>query len=279
MKKTILITGASSGLGKAASQFFAAKDWNVIATMRNPEKETELAADPNILVTSLDVNDIPSIEAAVKLGLEQFGQIDALVNNAGYGQQGVFEAVSPEKIMEQFNVNVFGLMNVTRAVLPHFRKRQQGTIVNISSGAGRITTPILSVYSASKFAVEGFSESLAYELESQHIKVKIVEPGYIGTSFHERAGAEFATADSLTDYADFSAAMNKLFSSFGGSNNATAEDVARIIYGAVTDNSYTLRYVIGPETEPLIQLRNSKPDQEYVNTMRGMFMPNAFENR
>src|SRR6218665_398777 len=179
MKKTVLITGASSGIGKATSLYFARQGWNVIATMRNPEKETELVNEPNILVSRLEVNDPASINAAIAEGIAKFGKIDALINNAGYGQQGVFEAISTEKIQAQFDVNVFGTMNVTRAMLPHFRANQAGVIVNVSSGAGRVTTPLLSIYSASKFAIEGFSESLAFELDSQNIKVKIVEPGYI----------------------------------------------------------------------------------------------------
>lgn len=279
MKKVIFITGASSGLGKAASLFFAQQDWNVIATMRNPESEKELAAQPNIFLTKLDVNDTASINVAIQQGIEKFGQIDALLNNAGYGQQGLFEAVSPEKIKEQFNVNVFGLMEVTRAILPHFRSRQQGTIVNITSGVGRVTVPLVSIYAASKFAIEGFSEALSYELESQNIKVKIIEPGYVATKFYERAQADFAFDASLEDYSAFQQEMNTLFSSFAKEKTATAEDVAKTIYGAVTDNSHTLRYVAGPDLEPLIALRSTGSDQEYINTMRSQFMPNAFKNK
>lgn len=279
MKKVIFITGASSGLGKAASLFFAQQGWNVIATMRNPESEKELAGQPNIFLTKLDVNDTASISAAIQQGIEKFGQIDALLNNAGYGQQGIFEAVSPEKIKEQFNVNVFGLMEVTRAMLPHFRSRQQGTIVNITSGVGRVTVPLVSIYAASKFAVEGFSEALSYELESQNIKVKIIEPGYVATKFYERAEADFAFDASLEDYNAFQGKMNTLFSSFANQKTATAEDVAKTIYDAVTDDSHTLRYVAGPDLEPLITLRNTGSDQQYIDAMRSQFMPDAFKSK
>lgn len=279
MKKVILITGASSGLGKAASLFFAQQGWNVIATMRNPEEEKELINHPDILVTRLDVTDNDSIKKAITQGIAKFGQIDALVNNAGYGQQGLFEAVSPEKIGLQFEINVFGLMNVTREILPHFRSRQEGTIVNVTSGAGRITVPLISIYAASKFAVEGFSESLSYELESQNIKVKIIEPGYVATPFYQRAATEFAADPSLTDYSDFQAEMNTLFASFASAENATADDVAKTIFTAVTDESHTLRYIAGPDIVPLIALRTSKSDQEYISVMRNQFMPRAFENR
>ena len=279
MKKVIFITGASSGLGKATSLFFAQQGWNVVATMRNPEQEKELTAHANIFITRLDVNDSASITSAIQQGIEKFGYIDALVNNAGYGQQGIFEAVTPEKIKEQFDVNVFGLMDVTRAMLPHFRSRQQGTIVNITSGAGRVTIPMISIYAASKFAVEGFTESLAYEMASQHIKVKIVEPGYILTNFHQRAANDFAMDASLKDYDNFLTDMTAMLASFGDNPVASAEDVAKTVYTAVTDESYTLRYIAGPDLEPLIAIRNSKPDQEYVDFMRGLFMPKAFENK
>lgn len=277
MKKVIFITGASSGLGKATSLFFAQQGWNVIATMRNPEKEKELNSYENIWVTRLDVSDTESIQTAISEGIKKFGHIDALVNNAGYGQQGLFEAISPEKIRAQFDVNVFGLMDVTHAILPHFRNKKQGTLVNVTSGAGRVTVPLISVYAASKFAVEGFSESLSYELESQNIKVKIIEPGYVVTPFYERAAADFAFDPALEDYTAFQEEMNSLFSSFGDQKTATAEDVAKTIYKAVTEESHTLRYIAGPDLEPLVALRNSKPDQEYIETLRSQFMPKAFK--
>jgi len=277
MKKVIFVTGASSGLGKATSLFFAQQGWNVIATMRNPEKETELINLSNVFITRLDVSDTQSIATAINEGIEKFGHIDALINNAGYGQQGLFEAISPEKIREQFEVNVFGLMDVTRAILPHFRSRKQGTIVNITSGVGRITVPLVSIYAASKFAIEGFSESLSYELESQNIKVKIIEPGYVPTSFHERAATDFAIDPALEDYKTFQQDMNSLFSSFKNENTATPNDVAKIIYGSVTDESHTLRYIAGPDLEPMIALRNSTSDQEYIETLRNQFMPESFK--
>ncbi|PSK91528.1 NADP-dependent 3-hydroxy acid dehydrogenase YdfG [Taibaiella chishuiensis] len=276
-----MITGASSGIGKAASLYFAAQGWNVIATMRSPEKETTLAGQDNILVTALDVTDPAAAEAAIKAGIGRFGRIDVLVNNAGYGQQGLFEAITPGKIQAQFDTNVFGLMHVTRAILPHFRAHKSGTVVNVSSGAGRVTTPLLSVYSASKFAVEGFSESLAFELASQQIQVKIVEPGYIATPFYDRAGGEFAADASLEDYQAFSESMTTFFQSFaGGDNLFSAADVAQVIYTAATDGTQQLRYVAGPDIEPMLQLRNGgKADQEYVDYTRKLFMPGAFDHK
>ena len=161
MRKTILITGASSGFGKTTAQYFAEHDWNVIATMRQPEQAQDLKNIKNVLVNRLEVEDEASIVKSLREGIDRFGRIDALVNNAGFGLFGLFEATPKEKIQEQFAVNVFGVMNVTRAILPHFRQNKGGIILNIGSGAGVFGLPMISLYCASKFALEGFSESLA----------------------------------------------------------------------------------------------------------------------
>lgn len=193
MKKTILITGTSSGFGKATAHLFAHKGWNVIATMRRPEEERELEQLPDVLVTRLDVQDRASIAAAIASGIGRFGRIDAVVNNAGFGLFGLFETTLPEKVVEQFDVNVFGVMHVIRAILPHFRQNKGGMILNIGSGAGVFTLPMISLYCASKFALEGFTEALSYELASQNIIVKMIEPGgVLSTNFGRRSGAEAA---------------------------------------------------------------------------------------
>ncbi|MDF7819811.1 SDR family oxidoreductase [Runella sp. MFBS21] len=279
MQKTVLITGTSTGIGRAAAIHFAKNNWNVVATMRNPKSDTELIKIPNILVTALDVTNPTSITEAINLGIGQFGKIDAVVNNAGYGQQGLFEAVSPEKIQAQFDTNVFGVMNVIRGLLPHFRSNKGGVIVNISSGIGKIATPITSIYTASKFAIEGFSEALAYELDSQNIKVKVVEPGFIKTPFYERAGKEFAFIDeSLLDYQKFSDDMALFFKGFESIENLfTAEDVAKVTYEAANDQSNRLRFIAGSDVEPLIEIRNSKPEEEYLQTIRSIFYPSGFK--
>jgi len=277
MKKTMLVTGASSGIGKATALFFAERGWNVIATMRNIDNSLDLAKEPNIWLQKLDVTEIYSIETAIKNSIEKFGQIDVLVNNAGYGQQGLFEAIDADRIQEQFNVNVFGVMNVIRAMLPHFRKNKAGTILNVSSGAGRLTTPLLSIYCASKFAIEGFTESLSYELESQNIFVKLVEPGFIATPFNQKTSETFAYNPELTDYNEFNEEMASFFKSFEGGNNFSAEDVAEVIFSAVTDNTHQLRYTAGPDVEPLLEVRNSGPDQQYVDFMRTLLRPNSFK--
>src|SRR5262245_7714164 len=165
MSKTILITGASSGIGKATAKYFQKKGWNVVATMRRPEKEQELTALDRVLVVRLDVQDPASIVSAVKAAIERFGKIDVLLNNAGYGAYGPLEATPMEKIRRQFDVNVIGLLETTKALLPQFRANRDGVIVNISSIGGRITFPLGTLYHGTKFAVEGLSEALSWEME------------------------------------------------------------------------------------------------------------------
>src|SRR5258708_3354641 len=204
MKQTILITGTSTGLGRTTARFFAARGWNVVATMRRPETEAELTHLENVLVTRLDVQDLASIGAAIAEGIKRFGRIDALLNNAGFGLFGLFEGTPREKIQEQFDVNVFGVMDTTRAILPHFRQNRAGIILNVSSGAGVFTLPMISLYCASKFALEGFSEALSYEVGSQGITVKIIEPGGIlSTGFNKLSGAEAGHVQAPPEYDEF----------------------------------------------------------------------------
>jgi NAD(P)-dependent dehydrogenase (short-subunit alcohol dehydrogenase family) len=276
MKPTVLITGASTGLGRTAAQLFARSGWNVAATMRRPEDGAALAELPGVLVTRLDVQDVPSIGSAIDDALARFGRIDALVNNAGYGLFGIFEGTPPEKIREQFDVNVFGVMDTIRAILPHFRANKRGLIINVSSGAGVFTLPMLSLYCASKFALEGFSESLSYELSSQNITVKIVEPGgVVTTHFGKRSGAEAAANLHLPDYDRFVAGANEVFAGLRASRKATEDDVARVILEAATDGSDRLRYVATADILPLVTARRETSEAQYVALMRATFLPKA----
>jgi NADP-dependent 3-hydroxy acid dehydrogenase YdfG len=184
MNKTILITGSSSGIGKATAKLFHEKGWNVVATMRRPESESELNKLDRVLVTRLDVIDLESIQAAVKQGLDRFGKIDVLLNNAGFGVFGPLEATPLEKIREQFETNVLGLLATTKVLLPIFRANREGMIINVSSVGGKITFPLGSLYHGTKFAIEGISEALSFEMAEIGVKVKIVEPGAVRTNFN-----------------------------------------------------------------------------------------------
>lgn len=244
MKKTVLITGSSSGIGKAAVKYFAEKGWNVAATMRKPEDEKGLRETPGLKLIRLDVQDEASIAEAVRQTIAAFGKIDVLVNNAGYGLIGVAEFISEADIRRQFDVNVFGVMAVTNAVLPHFRANKSGRIINVSSMGGRVTFPLFSYYHATKFAVEGYSESLNYELNPLGIDVKIIEPGGVKTDFSGRS------MDMVkTDNPDYQRLQGKLVEAFADGSNIPTEaiDVAKVIFRAATTTGNRMRYLVGSD--------------------------------
>jgi NAD(P)-dependent dehydrogenase (short-subunit alcohol dehydrogenase family) len=270
--QTVLITGASTGFGQAAARLFASRGWNVVATMREPAAGSALAALPNVLVTRLDVQDLASIDAAIAAGIARFGRIDALVNNAGFGLFGVFEGVSRDKVQQQFDVNVFGVMDVTRALLPHLRANGAGTIVNVSSGAGVFGLPMISLYTASKFALEGFSESLSYELRSQGIAVKIVEPGgVLETGFGNRSASEASQAAAPAGYDAFVSGALKVFDGLRSARLATSDEVAQVIFDAASDGTDRLRYVATKDIEPLVKARRETSEEAYIALMRSTF--------
>ena len=266
MASTILITGASSGIGKATAIKFQAAGWNVIATMRTPDAETELTQLDNVLVIRLDVLDETSIITAVAAGVERFGSIDVLMNNAGYGAYGPLEAFSMENIRRQFDTNVTGLLAVTKAVLPHFRAQKSGMIVNISSIGGKMTFPLGTLYHGTKFAVEGLSESLHYELEPIGISVKIIEPGAIQTDFSGRS-FDFANDESMEEY---QGTVQAFMSTMGSAmeNASTAADCADLILGAVTDGTKKLRYPAAGGAESFLAMRDGVDDDTFVANMK-----------
>ena len=273
MKKTVLITGCSTGFGKDAALHFAQQGWNVIATMRRVEDGKELIVHENILVARLDVQDKTSIDTAITSGIDRFGAIDVLVNNAGFGLFGVFESTSEEKIQEQFAVNVFGVMDVTRAILPHMRERKAGVIINVSSGAGVFTLPMLSLYCSSKFALEGFSEGLSYELLGLGIVVKVVEPGgVVSTDFRKRSASEAEKTSEIADYVQFKASTQKVFASLRSARLATVADVSKVVFKAATDGTDTLRYVATNDILPLVNSRRTAGEDAYIAMMRKSFL-------
>ena len=214
----------------------------------------------------------PGSTYRIDAGTARFGKIDVLVNNAGFGLFGLFEATSREKIQEQFDVNVFGVMDVTRSILPHFRKIRSGLIINISSGAGLFTLSMISLYCASKFALEGFSEALWYELASQDIGVKLVvlHGGVSNTNFSERPANRVKDA-ALTDYNDFVERTNQAFARMTAARSMISGDIARVIYEAATDGTDRLRYLAGNDSRGFIRAKREMPDQDYVEFMRSKF--------
>lgn len=273
MTATVLITGTSSGLGRAAAQNFQAQGWNVVATMRAPERETELNQLDRTLVTRLDVQDADSIQAAVEAGLARFGRIDALVNNAGYGAYGPLEATPFEKIRRQFDVNVLGLLATTQALLPHFRANRSGILVNVSSMGGRMAFPLGTLYHGTKFAVEGLSESLRYELAPLGIRVKVVEPGGMKTDFGGRS-LDFSNDVTMEEYQPLIASvLGKLGPMM--ENGSSADDVAQIIYAAATDGTDRLRYEAGADAVQILAHRRTTDDATFFAGMTAQFSREA----
>lgn len=269
MNQTILITGASSGIGKETAKLFQSKGWNVIATMRNPEKETELTLLKNVLVTKLDVLDLETIYKAISEGIQKFGGIDVLLNNAGYGAYGPLESFSREKVLQQFNTNVIGLLDVTKAVLPHFRQNKKGIIINISSIGGKITFPLGSLYHGTKFAVEGISESLNYEVEQFGGQIKIVEPGMIATDFAGRS-FDFSNDENMAEYQKIvGALMNAMPTMVQSASPAFV--VAEVIFEAATDGKNQLRYTAGEDAKILINNRNQYDDITFLGGIKSQF--------
>ncbi len=221
------------------------------------------------LVTRLDVQDPDSITAAVDQGLERFGRIDALVNNAGYGAYGLLEATPMDKIRRQFDVNVVGLLETTKAVLPHLRANGGGTIVNISSIGGKVTFPLGTLYHGSKFAVEGLSEALHYELAAIGVRVKIVEPGIVNTDFGGRS-FDFTNDESLTQYQQIVGAFFTAQAQLGTVGDDPVV-VAETIFQAATDATDQLRYVAGPYATELLAARKSADDATFIAGIKAQF--------
>lgn len=279
MTRTVLITGCSSGVGRSAARHFAAQGWNVIATMRQPDPELAAENPSHILVAPLDVSDPASIEVALEAGVNRFGGLDVVVNNAGITILSVFEATADATARRIFETNLFGVMNVIRAALPRLRRRGGGTIVNITSGVGIAAMPLLSFYVASKQAAEGLSESLSYELESQNIRVKIVESGAIRSTNFTASGMSLSQeAPVPTGYRPyFDHALQAMVDYPFPSTDEQA--VVETVHVAATDPSRRLRYVVGPDVEEYARLRWSTSEEEYRDGMSRLTGQTAWRER
>lgn len=242
--KTVLITGCSSGYGLETARLFHANGWTVIATMRTP-REDILPRSERLRVVQLDVTDPDSIAAALKAS----GPIDALVNNAGIGVVGAFEATPMAHIRKIFETNTFGVMAMTQAVIPQFRARKSGVVVNVTSSVTLAAMPLAAAYTASKTAIEGFTGSLAHELAAFGVRAKLVEPGYApSTQFSHNTGVNIADLIPET-YAAFA---QPIFAAFANPALITKEsDVADAVWGAVNDTSEQLHFPAGADAVAL----------------------------
>lgn len=244
MERCVLITGCSSGIGRATASAFLDEEWDVMATARNREALGALK-DDGCRIASLDVTDEESIHRVVDQTLDEIGRIDCLVNNAGYSQVGAFEDMSTSRVERQFAVNVFGPHRLTRAVLPHMRRREDGTIVNISSILGRLALPGTSAYAGSKFALEAFSDALRAEVSPLGIDVVVIEPGPVPTQLKDRAGRELAALARTDDYEGLYRLIDDWRVLDGGPGSATVDDVADVVVNAASSTQPEPRYVVG----------------------------------
>jgi NAD(P)-dependent dehydrogenase (short-subunit alcohol dehydrogenase family) len=249
---TVLITGCSSGYGLETARHFHAQGWNVIATMRTPREDT-LPRSQRLRVLALDVTKPESIAAAIG----GCGPIDVLVNNAGIGVIGIFEATPMATVREVFETNTFGVMAMTQTVLPQMRARRSGVVVNVTSSVTLTPMPLAAAYTASKMAIEGFTGSLAHELEAFNVRVKLVEPGYgPSTRFTRNVGSRM---DGVFPEA-YAAVTNPIMASFAQVTMVTKEsDVAEAVYRAANDVSGQLRFPAGADAVALAQMASRQP--------------------
>ena len=271
-QKVAVVTGTSSGIGLETSLALARSGFRTYATMRNLNKSENIksvATKENlpIHINQLDVTDDISIKNAVQAIFSEVGRIDVLVNNAGYALNGAFEDLTIDEIKAQFETNLFGVIRTSQAILPIMRKQQFGIIVNMSSGAGRLGYPGGSAYISTKFAVEGLSESMAYELEPFGIKVVLVEPGVIRTNF---ANATVVAKKSQDPNSPYSQLMQKIASSFEHmmENGSSPDLVAKVVVKAVTSENPSLRYLAGKDIETWMEGKRNMSDEEFYKMMK-----------
>ncbi len=248
--QTVFITGSSTGIGYECARIFMENGWNVVATMRNPQNAPAALKNGNVLIVKMDVTDNDSIKKTINEAICKFGQIDVLINNAGYYSIGVVEAITEEEIRRQIETNLLGLIFTTKAVLPYMRAKRSGLIVNMSSVAGRTTVPLQSIYHAAKWGVEGFSQSLLYEVEDFGIDVVLIEPGVIKTDFYTRS-MNYSKNEKLSEYEELSDKVAGYLID-GGNNGSDPAEVARKIYKVTESRKRKMQYVVGKSTEIVI---------------------------
>ena len=272
MTKTVLITGTSSGYGKAIAEFFHDRGWNVIATMRRPEPGVFAESTNRLKVLPLDVTNADSIGTAIAEGTAAFGAIDVFVNNAGIGLASIVEATPDRIVREIFETNTFGVFATCRAIIPQMRTQGHGVIVNVTSSTGIGPMPLAAIYAASKCAVEGFTESLYYELDLFNIKARLVEPGYAPTTnFSANAGTRLQGLIPA-DYGAFAQSYFQKLANYP-TPYCTEAEVAETTFLAATDEGRKVRYPAGPDSKLLAELRWTTSEDHYLARMRDMFAP------
>lgn len=243
--KTVFITGTSSGIGKATAKLFQSRGWNVIATMRKPENETDLSQLENVTLLPLDVTNMEQIKSTVAKATSLFN-IDVVINNAGYGLMGALEAFSDENIVRQVDTNFLGTVRVTREFIPYFRETKNGLFINVTSIGGHTSFPFTSVYNGTKWAVEGWSECISIELSMFNVGVKTVSPSATRTEL-------FSHNSDIKPLPFYDAVEKKMLNMINP--DSTPEEIAEVIYEAATDNKDQLRYFAGKKSQAIYDRR------------------------
>lgn len=248
--KTIFITGASAGLGKATAQLFHSKGWKVIATMRHPEKETELNNLQNVTLLPLDVTNLVQINNTVQKAIK-LGPVDVVFNNAGYGLVGALEACTDNQITNQITTNLTGVLRVTQAFIPYFKEQKGGLFITTTSVCGLTSNPLSSVYNATKWALEGWSESISYELAQFNIGIKTVAPGGIKSNY-----MNVMQVAGHKDYDTLLAKMTEVYAN-GLLIFTEPAEIAKTVYEAATDGKDRLTYIAGEDAIKLAAQRQT----------------------
>jgi len=266
-QKTIFITGSSSGLGRATAKLFASKAWKVIATMRNPDKETELDKLAGVVLLQLDVTDSKQIKETVDKAVAM-GGVDVVFNNAGYGMAGPLEGLTDEQMVRMVDTNMMGAIRTTKAFLPYFREKGGGLFINTTSIGGLITVPFNSLYHATKWALEGWSESMAFELKQFGIGLKIVEPGGMKTDFFTRSfdTGRHQAYDKLVEKV-----MRVITDPAQMATYSSPAQIAEVVYEAATDGKDQLRYVAGEDAKATYAMRLQIGDEAFRKAMNQQF--------
>jgi NAD(P)-dependent dehydrogenase (short-subunit alcohol dehydrogenase family) len=275
-QKIAVVTGSSTGIGYETSLILARNGFLTYATMRNLNKSESIESITTkenlpINIKQLDVTDDTSVKNAVEAISSETGRIDLLVNNAGYGLNGAFEDLAMDEIKAQYETNLFGLIRTTQAVLPIMRRQKSGTVINISSGVGRFGLPGSSAYVSTKFAVEGLSESMSYELEPFGIKVVLVEPGVIKTNFVDGMVIARKSQDPKSPYSQI---IQKMVTGLEEmmKNGSSPDLVAKVVLNAATNENPSLRYLAGNDVEQLLESKRKMPDEEFYKMMKQNLM-------
>lgn len=267
-QKAIFITGASSGLGRATAKLFAAKGWKVIASMRDPKKEKELSSMSGIELMSLDVTDPDQIESVAEQVVAS-GGVDVVFNNAGYGLAGALEGLTDDQIVRLVNTNMLGTIRTTKAFIPHFREKRAGLFINTTSLGGLMSFPFNSIYHATKWAIEGWSESMAFELNQFGIGIKTIEPGGIRTDF-------FTRSLDTARHPAYDALVNKFMGLITDPKQmetySSPEQIAEVVYEAATDGKDQLRYIAGADSKAMYETRMKLGDEIFRKAMAQQFL-------